>query len=217
MSNFSKVRLGVLLSGRGSNFAAIQKAITEGSLSNAEIALVISNHPDAAGLSLAESYGLSTLALDKVQFESRQRFDQAIVDALKAHQVDVVILAGYDRIITNALLNAYAGRILNIHPSLLPAYGGKGMVGHKVHQSVLDNCEAQSGCSVHLVTEIVDGGTILGQSAVPVLSNDTAETLAARILEQEHQLYPRIIGEFIQQLAQQEALKTSHEQASLPA
>lgn len=217
MSELPKARLGVLLSGRGSNFAAIQRAITENRLGNAEIALVVSNRPDAAGLELAKSYGLPTLTLDKSQFESRQLFDQAIVDGLKAHQVAVIILAGYDRIITDTLLTAYAGRILNIHPSLLPAYGGKGMVGHKVHQAVLDNRETQSGCSVHLVTEIVDGGAVLGQSRVPVLPDDTPETLAARILEQEHQLYPRIIGEFIRQLAQQEALETSHEQASLPA
>jgi len=216
MSQVSKARLGVLLSGRGSNFAAIQKAIRENRLTNAEITLIVSNRPDAIGLEVAQAEGLKTLALDKAQFESRQAFDQAIVDALQAERVDIVILAGYDRIITSALLDAYAGRILNIHPSLLPAYGGKGMVGHKVHQAVLDNNEAQSGCSVHLVTEIVDGGAILGQSSVPVLSTDTTETLAARVLEQEHQLYPRVIGEFIQQLAQQEEL-TLHEQASLPA
>jgi phosphoribosylglycinamide formyltransferase-1 len=217
MSKAPKARLGVLLSGRGSNFEAIQKAIAKGSLTNAEIALLISNRADAAGLELAKSYGLPTLALSKAQFESRLHFDQAIVDALKAHQVDLVILAGYDRIITSTLLNAYAGRILNIHPSLLPAYGGKGMVGHKVHQAVLENNEAQSGCSVHVVTEIVDGGAVLGQSCVPVLATDTVETLAKRVLEQEHQLYPRIIGEFIQQLAQREESETSHEQASLPA
>ena len=217
MSNVSKVRLGVLLSGRGSNFAAIQKAITEGTLTNAEVALVISNHAEAVGLSIAQSEDLPTLALEKQQFETRQAFDEAIVDALQAHQVELVVLAGYDRILTNALLTAYSGRILNIHPSLLPAYGGKGMVGNKVHQAVLDNQEAESGCSVHLVTEVVDGGAILGQSRVPVLSTDSAEALAARVLEQEHQLYPRVIGEFIQQLAQREETETFHEHESLPA
>jgi phosphoribosylglycinamide formyltransferase-1 len=212
----SKCRLGILLSGRGSNFAALQKAISSGTLIHAEVAVVVSNHPDAVGLSVAESQGLKTVALDKSKFESRQAFDQAITDALQAHQVDLVILAGYDRILGNALLAAYPGKILNIHPSLLPAYGGKGMVGHKVHQSVLENNETESGCSVHLVTEIVDGGGILGQSRVPVLSTDTPETLAARVLEQEHQLYPRVIGEFIQQqLAQREDTKASHEHETL--
>lgn len=215
----SKARLGVLLSGRGSNFAAIQKAIDAGTLTNAEIVLVISNHPDAVGLNVAQSHDIPTVTLEKQQFENRQAFDQAVVEALQAQQVELVILAGYDRILTSALLNAYPGRILNIHPSLLPAYGGKGMVGHKVHQAVVDNQESQSGCTVHVVTEIVDGGTILGQSSVPVLANDTAETLAVRVLEQEHQLYPRVIGEFIQhQLPRLKETETfQNEQETLPA
>lgn len=216
MSSAPKCRLGVLLSGRGSNFEAIQDAIVQGALANAEVAVVLSNHPEAGGLEIAKSHGLQTVALDKSQFETRQAFDQAITEVLKAHQVELVILAGYDRILGSALLAAYPGRILNIHPSLLPAYGGKGMVGQKVHQAVLANNEAESGCSVHLVTEIVDGGSILGQSRVPVLANDTCETLAARVLQQEHQLYPRVIGEFIQHyLAQQEDTKTSHEHETL--
>ena len=210
MSAAPKCRLGVLLSGRGSNFGAIQRAIAEGRLSNAEIAVVISNHPEAEGLTLAQSHGLKTLAWDKSEFETRQAFDEVIAAALQAHQVDLVILAGYDRILGNALLAAYPGRILNIHPSLLPAYGGKGMVGHKVHQAVLANGEAESGCTVHLVTEVVDGGAILGQSQVPVHPSDTPETLAARVLAQEHQLYPQAIGNFIQtHFTQQEATAIS--------
>lgn len=193
----SKCRLGILLSGRGSNFAAIQTAIEQGRLPNAEIAIVISNHADAVGLTIAQEKGIPTTVFEKSRFESRVAFDQAVTDALKAHRADIIVLAGYDRIISAPLLEAYPGRIINIHPSLLPAYGGKGMLGIKVHQAVVANRELESGCSVHLVTDIVDGGTVLGQSRVPVLENDTPETLAARILEQEHQLYPQVIREFI--------------------
>lgn len=197
MTQTGKCRLGILLSGRGSNFSAIQTAIETGVLPNAEIAIVISNHANAVGLTLAQSKHLKTAVFEKAGFESRIAFDQAVADTLKAHQAELVVLAGYDRIISAPLLEAYPGRILNIHPSLLPAYGGKGMLGIKVHQAVVANGEAESGCSVHLVTDVVDGGAVLGQSRVPVLENDTPESLAARILAQEHQLYPQVIREFI--------------------
>lgn len=215
MNQPRKWRLGVLLSGRGSNFAAIQQAIEQGDIPNAEIAIVISNHANASGITLAQSKGLKTATLEKHQYESRIAFDQAVADILQAHQTDLVILAGYDRIISAPLLEAFSGRILNIHPSLLPAYGGKGMVGIKVHQAVLDNREPQSGCSVHLVTDVVDGGAILEQSSVPVLANDTPETLAARVLEQEHQLYPQAIRKFIEQQFAQEGEIDSHEHNAL--
>lgn len=198
MSAKRMCRLGVLLSGRGSNYAAIQKAINEGRLPHTETAVVISNHRDTQGLHYAASQGVPSFVLEKQAFENRSAFDAAVTEVLKAHQVDVVILAGYDRIISAPLLEAYDRRILNIHPSLLPAYGGKGMVGVKVHQAVIANAEAESGCSVHLVTAVVDDGPVLGQSRVPVLSDDTPETLASRILEQEHQLYPKVIGEFVE-------------------
>ncbi|HEY9685624.1 MAG TPA: phosphoribosylglycinamide formyltransferase [Coleofasciculaceae cyanobacterium] len=208
-------RLGVMLSGRGSNFASIQTAIEAGTLRNARIALVISNHADAPGLELARAKGLKTAAFDKAGFENRQAFDTAVTKTLKAEGVELLILAGYDRIISAPLLEAYAGHILNIHPSLLPAYGGKGMVGGKVHAAVLENGEAESGCSVHVVTDTVDGGPVLGQARVPVLPGDTPEALAARVLEQEHQLYPQAIGQFIeQQILPGEELK-SHERNAL--
>jgi phosphoribosylglycinamide formyltransferase-1 len=198
MNPEKRCRLGVLLSGRGSNFAAIQAAIESGTLQHAEIAVVISNHRDAVGLQHAASKNISTFALEKQEFKSRQGFDTAVAEILKAHQVDLLILAGYDRIITSPLLDAFERRILNIHPSLLPAYGGKGMVGMKVHQAVLENQEKESGCSVHLVTAVVDDGPVLGQRRVPVLAGDTPESLAARILEQEHLLYPQVIDSLIQ-------------------
>jgi phosphoribosylglycinamide formyltransferase-1 len=190
--------VGIILSGRGSNFAAIQEAITTGALPNAEIKVVISNRKDALGLATAKKNGIPAISLNRDGYSSRKDFDTAICNALKSHQVKLVILAGYDRILGEPVLSTFADRILNIHPSLLPAYGGKGMVGEKVHQAVLDKPELESGCSVHLVTRDVDGGPILGQSKVPVLPTDTAASLAERILEQEHKLYPQVIQAFIE-------------------
>lgn len=215
MSMEAKCRLGVLLSGRGSNFAAIQEAMEQGRLLHAEIAVVISNHAEAPGLTLAQSKGLKTVALNKAHFENRLAFDTAVTDALKAHQVDLVVLAGYDRILGQPVLQAYPQRILNIHPSLLPAYGGKGMVGSKVHQAVIEGRETTSGCTVHVVTDIVDGGAVLGQKSVPVLEADTPDTLAARVLAQEHQLYPQVIGAWVEQHFLNKRQVDSHEYNAL--
>ena len=190
-------RLGILLSGRGSNFQAIHRAIDDGGL-QAEIALVFSNHADAPGLAYAEARGLPAASLDKADFENRAAYDTELVSLLKTCGVDLVVLAGYDRILGKPLLEAFPGRVLNIHPSLLPAYGGKNMVGLKVHQAVVDAKEAESGCSVHLVTEVVDGGRVLGQRKVAVTPADTAETLAAKVLAEEHRLYPEAIQRYIE-------------------
>lgn len=190
-------RLGILLSGRGSNFRAIADAIGKGEIPGATIAVVISNHAEAEGLRYAETLGLPALALDRARYEKRALFDQALTDTLKQYQTDLIVLAGYDRIIGAPLLSGWPGRILNIHPSLLPAYGGKGMLGMAVHRAVLSNQEAESGCSVHLVTDVVDGGEVLGQSRVPVHPEDTPEILAERILKEEHCLYPQVIRAFI--------------------
>lgn len=211
MSETCTLRLGVLLSGRGSNFAAIQQAIESGTLRNAKISVVVSNHSDAQGLIHAAGKGIPTFALEKKDFENRLAFDTAVAEILKAHQVDYVILAGYDRIISEPLLTAFERRILNIHPSLLPAYGGKGMVGLKVHAAVLANQEKESGCSVHWVTAVVDDGPVLGQARVPVLDGDTPESLAARILEQEHRLYPQVIDSLIQARLNPEREAEPHE------
>ena len=192
-------RLGVLLSGRGSNFVALHQAIQAGIVNQAEIVVVISNRPEAPGLDLAREFGLNTIALNAKQSASRAARDTSLRTLLAEHAVDVLLLAGYDRIIGPELLAAYPGRILNIHPSLLPAYGGNGMVGHTVHAAVLANGETESGCTVHLVTEIVDGGAILGQSRVPVYPEDTVDVLAARVLKEEHCLYPRIVNDFIRE------------------
>ncbi|MBX2860636.1 MAG: phosphoribosylglycinamide formyltransferase [Vampirovibrio sp.] len=194
-----KCKLGVLLSGRGSNFQAIHQAIESGQLGNAEIALVISNKQQAPGLALAQSQGHTTVYLKPSAYPSKEEYDTAIVKALKGAEVDLVILAGYTRILTPVLITAFSKRILNIHPSLLPAYGGKGMVGGAVHHAVLEAGETQSGCTVHIVTEAVDEGPILGQQTVAVMPKDTPDTLAQRVLEQEHVLYPNIIGRYIKE------------------
>jgi phosphoribosylglycinamide formyltransferase 1 len=193
-------RLGILLSGRGSNFAALQQAIVTGELTQATIAVVLSNRFEAAGLDLARAAGLKAIALNPDQAATLDSRDAALVALLTEHAVDVVLLAGYDRIIGPALLAAFPDRILNIHPSLLPAYGGKGMVGANVHAAVLANHETESGCTVHLVNDVVDGGKILGQSRVPVMADDTPETLASRVLAQEHRLYPRVVNDFVRQI-----------------
>ncbi len=190
-------RLGILLSGRGSNFMAIHRAVQEGHL-QAEIALVFSNHAGAPGLEYARLHGLPVAHLDKAGFENRRAFDAALVEILRAHGVNLVVLAGYDRILSPVLLEAYPRRVLNIHPSLLPAYGGKGMVGMRVHQAVVAAGERESGCSVHIVTEAVDEGPVLGQARVTLDPADTAELVAAKVLAEEHKLYPVVIQRFIE-------------------
>jgi len=183
-------RLGILLSGRGSNFEAIASAIETGNLKNADIAVVLSNKADAGGLAAARYKNLPAVTVTT---------DADILGQLRQHRVDLVILAGYNRILSAELVAAYPNRILNIHPSLLPAYGGKGMVGLKVHQAVVAAKEPQSGCTVHLVTQEVDAGPILAQAIVNVDKNDTPDTLAQKILQEEHKLYPAVIGRYIAQ------------------
>lgn len=194
-------RLGILISGRGSNLMALQTAIENGQLTDAEIAVVVSNREEAAGLSWAREKNIPAVGLSAAISKSKAERDNAITETLKNHHVDLVILAGYDRILGEPILAAYPERILNIHPSLLPAYGGKNMVGLNVHRAVLEAGEKESGCTVHLVTEVIDGGSILGQNRVQVLSSDTPETLAARVLEQEHKLYAQVVNDFIKTLS----------------
>jgi phosphoribosylglycinamide formyltransferase-1 len=177
-------RLGILISGRGSNLVAIADAVAEGRL-NAEIAVVISNKPHAPGLDRARERGLNAITLPSK--------DQALLIAeLRRQQVDLVCLAGYMRILGREFVAAFPRRILNIHPSLLPAFPGL-----DAQKQALEAGVKQSGCTVHFVDEGVDSGPIVKQAAVPVLPNDTVETLSARILEQEHRIYPEAIGEVL--------------------
>jgi phosphoribosylglycinamide formyltransferase-1 len=175
-------RLGILLSGRGSNFVAIADSIAAGFIA-AEIAVVISNVPDAQGLEHARERGIKTVAL-RSKGISRDAFDRMVMEELKINQVDLICLAGYMRILSPFFIRAFPERILNIHPSLLPAFPGL-----HAQQQALDHGVKVSGCTVHFVDEGLDSGPIISQAVVPVISKDTVETLSARILKKEHDLY----------------------------
>jgi phosphoribosylglycinamide formyltransferase-1 len=176
------IRLGIVLSGRGSNFLAIAAQIEQGNLP-AEIAVVISNRPDAEGLAAARKRGLQALSLPSKGLD-REEYDRRLEAALREHQVEWVILAGYMRILSAGFIRAFPQRILNIHPSLLPAFPGL----DAQHQAFAYGVKI-AGCTVHFVDEQLDHGPIVLQAAVAVEDGDTAETLAARILQQEHRIY----------------------------
>ena len=181
-------RLGILISGRGSNMLAIAEAIEKGRIQGAEISLVISDQPEAPGLERAAERGLKALTIEKGD-GTREEHEQQLLTALSESQVDVVCLAGYMRVLSSYFIDAYRGRILNIHPSLLPAFPGLA-----AQRQTLDHGAKWTGCTVHFVDEALDGGPIIAQSIVPVLDYDTEETLSARILEQEHVLYPEAVA-----------------------
>jgi phosphoribosylglycinamide formyltransferase-1 len=180
--------LGVLISGRGSNLQAIIGAIADGRL-QASIGLVIANRPDAAGLDHARAAGVSTAVIEHRAFPSRGDFERALVAALRAAAVDVVCLAGFMRILSPVFLAEAPGPVLNVHPSLLPAFPGVDAQGQAWSHGV-----KVAGATVHLVTPELDAGPIIAQATVPVLDDDTPGTLAARILVEEHRLYPAAIA-----------------------
>ncbi|HWZ01520.1 MAG TPA: phosphoribosylglycinamide formyltransferase [Edaphobacter sp.] len=181
-------RLGILLSGRGSNFLAIAKAISEQRLPGAEIAVVLSNVEEAPGLAAAHALQLPAFAVPSAG-RKRAEHDAEMIARLHQHKVDLVCLAGYMRIISPAFIAAFLNRILNVHPSLLPAFPGL-----DAQRQAFDYGAKVAGCSVHFVDEAVDHGVIILQKTVPVNDEDTAETLSARILEQEHLAYPEAIA-----------------------
>jgi phosphoribosylglycinamide formyltransferase-1 len=184
-------RLVILISGRGSNMKSIVEAVNNGEL-NAEVAAVISNRPDAAGLAFAEQQGIATQTLDHKQFDSREAFDSKLAEVIDSYQPDYVILAGFMRILTAEFVEHYANRLVNIHPSLLPKFKGL-----DTHQRAIDAGETEHGASVHFVTAELDDGPVILQARVPVLADDTAESLAHRVLAQEHQLYPAAINKLV--------------------
>lgn len=181
-------RIGILISGRGSNMLALAGAVRERRIPDVEIALVVSDHADAAGLQRAREIGLQTAVVERAG-STREEHDRAIVAELQSHNVEIVCLAGYMRLLSKYFLDTYRNRILNIHPSLLPAFPGL-----DVHRQVLEHGVKWTGCTVHFVDESLDGGPIIGQRVVPVLDDDTEEILAARILEQEHELYAEALA-----------------------
>jgi formyltetrahydrofolate-dependent phosphoribosylglycinamide formyltransferase len=192
-------RLGVLLSGRGSNMVALAEAARAPDFP-ATLAVVISNRPEAEGLATAAAMGFETLALPHRAYGDRESFDSALTAALRAHGVDLVVLAGFMRILTPGFIQAWEGRILNIHPSLLPKYQGL-----DTHARALAAGDSEAGCTVHVVTERLDDGPILAQARVPILPDDTSESLAARVLLAEHGLYPAAVADYARRLARAEA------------
>ena len=185
-------RLAVLLSGQGSTLQAIIDAIAQKRL-HAQISAVISNRPQAYGLQRAAQAGLPCHMIDHTQFASRDAFDQALQQRLEQYDVDLVVLAGFMRILTPQLVAAYAGRMLNIHPSLLPRYPGL-----NTHQRALDAHDSEQGTTVHFVTQALDGGPIIAQARLSIHTDDTVQTLQQRVQQLEHQLYPQVIQWFAQ-------------------
>ncbi|MGZ8366471.1 MAG: phosphoribosylglycinamide formyltransferase [Nitrospira sp.] len=188
------LRVAVLASGRGSNLQSIIDAIEAGQV-HAQIVAVISNKKDAVALERARKHGLKDLFVDPKPFagrpDSREAYDRSLLEVLEQHKVELVLLAGYMKIVTAVLVNAYANRMMNIHPSLLPSFPGL-----DVQQKAIDWGCKLAGCTVHFVTEGVDEGPIIIQAAVPILEDDAPDTLAARILVQEHKIYPRAVQLF---------------------
>ena len=185
----------ILISGSGSNMAAIAHAAEQGRWAerlNARVAAVLSNRADAQGLCVAQAHGLATGVLDHKAFDSREAFDAALMAEIDRLSPDLVVLAGFMRILTPGFVAHYARRLLNIHPSLLPAFPGL-----NTHQRAIDAGCQFAGATVHQVTSELDHGAILAQAVVPILPGDTADVLAARVLTQEHLIYPRAIADFL--------------------
>jgi len=182
-----QIPIGVLISGGGTNLQAIIDAIEAKKL-DAEICVVLSNKADAYGLARAKQHGIATAVLDHKSFASREDYDQAVVDVLRARGVELVILAGFMRLLSPVFIKAYSNRIMNIHPSLLPSFPGL-----HVQKKALDHGVRFAGCTVHFVNEECDEGPIIIQAVVPVYPDDDEATLAARILKQEHRIYSRAI------------------------
>ncbi len=187
MAADSTLNLGVLISGFGSNLQAIIDAIERGELA-AQVKVVVSNRADAAGLERARRHEIDALVIEHRRFPSREAFDREVVAALKAHEVELVILAGFMRLLSPVMVQAFPNRIMNIHPALLPAFPGL-----HVQQAAIDHGARFSGCTVFFVSEGLDDGPIIIQAAVPVYPDDTEQELSERILAQEHRIYPRAI------------------------
>lgn len=187
-----RCNLVVLISGEGSNLQAIINSVQSGSLP-ATITAVISNRPDSGGLNRAKSAGIPAEVVDHQLFDSRDTFDAALARKIDQFKPDLIILAGFMRILTTSFVTRFSGKMLNIHPSLLPKYRGL-----RTHQKALDANDQQHGASVHFVTPELDGGPVIAQAIIRIRQHDTAESLASRLLRREHVLYPRVIQWFCQ-------------------
>ncbi|MFN1835936.1 phosphoribosylglycinamide formyltransferase [Balneola sp. MJW-20] len=190
----------VFASGSGTNFQSIIDACENQTL-NARITGLISNKKDIGAIERAELHEIPFNVLSSTHYHTEEDYCRVLLKQLEEWEADLIVLAGYLRKIPECIIESYRNRILNIHPSLLPKYGGKGYYGLKVHQAVVDAGEAESGCTVHIVNEEFDKGPILDQTKVKVYEDDTAQTLAKRILKQEHILYPKVISNYLKKLS----------------
>jgi len=181
-------RIAILISGRGSNMVALADAVQDETIPNAEVAIVISDKPAAVGLERARERGIETLVIERGGRTGAEH-DREIIAALAARQIDLVCLAGYMRVLSSEFIDAYRGRILNIHPSLLPAFPGL-----DAQRQALEHGAKKSGCTVHFVDESLDGGPVVAQREVPIIEDDTVESLSARILAEEHKLYAEAVA-----------------------
>jgi len=195
----AKLNVAVFISGGGTNLQSLIDAASSPEFP-ARIALVISSSKKAYGITRAENAGIPALILRKKDFNSDSDLSSAILEALKEHSIDVICLAGYLKLVPKEIVRSYRNRILNIHPALLPKFGGKGMYGMRVHQAVLESGERVSGPTVHVVDEIYDNGEILAQREVPVIPGEDPESLQKRVLEQEHRVYPEVLKRICEEI-----------------
>lgn len=191
------LRISVLVSGGGTNFQAVIDSVEAGRIEGAEIACVISSNPNAYALERGKKHGINTYVIDKNQYPDMADRTDAIIKTLKEENTDLVVLAGYMSVLEPKLVKEYEKRIINIHPSLIPKYCGKGFYGHHVHEAVIAAGEKESGATVHFVDEGVDTGEIIIQRKVEVLEGDTPDELAARVLKVEHQILTEAINKVI--------------------
>jgi len=188
------LRIAVLASGGGTDLQSILDAIESGQI-DGRVILVLSNNPDAQALERGKKHGAESVFVDH-RGKEREEHERELANEIDKHEIDLIVLAGYIRMLTFYFCNKYKFKIINIHPALLPRHGGKGSFGMNVHQAVIDADENESGCSVHFVTEEVDGGPIIAQKIVKVQPGDTPESLQARVLEEEHKLLPLVVQWF---------------------
>ncbi|MCK4742423.1 MAG: phosphoribosylglycinamide formyltransferase [Sulfuriflexus sp.] len=211
MATTTPMQVVILISGSGSNLQAIINASNENDCPF-NIRAVISNRPDVKGLQRANAAGIETLVIDHKQFDGREAFDQELMNRIDSYQPSLVVLAGFMRILTSQFVEHYSGQLLNIHPALLPDFPGL-----NTHERALESGVEQHGASVHFVTTEVDGGPIVLQSSVPVKTDDTAETLANKVLEQEHIIYPLVIKWYAESRLVLENNKPLFDEKELPA
>ncbi|MBI1806849.1 MAG: phosphoribosylglycinamide formyltransferase [Ignavibacteria bacterium] len=190
------MNIAVFASGKGSNFRAILDAITRKHIRNAHVVLVISNNSDAGALVIARENNIPTAHISRKQFASDEEFNNALLSTLTVYNVNFIVLAGYMKRIDPCIIRSYRNRIVNIHPALLPEFGGEGMYGMHVHEAVIARKATHSGATVHIVDEEYDHGPIVLQRLVPIADGETPATLAAKVLEIEHELYPEAIRLF---------------------